>query len=239
MQVRDVMHRAVLTVAEDAPVEEAARLMLSQGISGLPVVDGQGTLVGIVTEGDFLRRAELGTERRRPRWLEFLTSTGRLAGDYATSHARAVSEVMTAPAETIDAGATLEAAVEAMLRRRIKRLPVVEDGRLVGIVSRADLLRAFADRTATRAAPLSDAEIAARVRQQLDAQPWSGRRLIDATVEGGVVTLTGTVMDERTRSAARILAENVPGVTRVVDRLVWIEPMSGTVIDAPGPDPAA
>jgi CBS domain-containing protein len=237
MQVRDVMHREVLSVAQDTPLEDAARLMLGRGISGLPVVDGQGALLGIVTEGDFLRRAELGTERQRPRWLEFLTSAGRLAGDYVGSHGRAVSEVMTAPVETIDEGAPLQDAVAVMLRRHIKRLPVVADGKLVGIVSRADLLRAFAERAAIAAAPLTDAEIAARVRQQLDAQPWGGHGQIGAEVTDGVVTMSGTVTDERTRTAARVLAENVPGVKRVVDRLVWIEPLSGTVIDAPAAIP--
>jgi len=144
MKARDVMTRNVITIAPDASVLEALRLMLQYKISGLPVVDGSGSVLGIVTEGDFLRRAETGTERKRPRWLEFLVGSGLLARDYVRSHARRVHEVMTHDVETVTEEAQLGDIVTLMEKYRIKRVPVVRDGRVVGIVSRANLLRALA-----------------------------------------------------------------------------------------------
>src|SRR5215470_13084776 len=144
MKARDVMTRNVICIAPDASVLEAVRLMLQHKISGLPVVDGRSRVLGIVTEGDFLRRTETGTERKRPRWLEFLVGSGPLARDYLRSHARRVDEVMTHDVETVTEEAQLGDIVTLMEKYRIKRVPVVRDGRVVGIVSRANLLRVLA-----------------------------------------------------------------------------------------------
>jgi CBS domain-containing protein len=240
MQVRDVMRGNVVTVPKTATAEEAAARMLAHGISGLPVVDAEGRVVGMVTEGDFLRRAELGTERRRSRWLEFLTSNWRLAEEYVASHAKRVEEVMSAPVATIAEDAPLEEAVTLMLSRKVKRLPVLRGETLVGIVARADLLRAFAQRVpaAPAAGPAPDDKtIAAAIVAQLNAQPWAADGAVRVEVKDGVVHLNGTIFEEGERLAARVLAENVPGVKACEDHLVCIEPMMGTVVTWPE-DPA-
>ncbi len=144
MKAKDVMTRKVISVAPDASILEALRLMLQNKISGLPVVARGRQLVGIVTEGDFLRRAETGTERKRPHWLEFIISPGRLAHDYVHSHGRRVEEVMTFGVETVSEEAELDDIVRLMEKHRIKRIPVMRGDDLVGIISRANLLHALA-----------------------------------------------------------------------------------------------
>ena len=143
MKVSDIMTHPVITVTPETTVGEAAELMLEHRISGLPVVDAAGAVVGIVTEGDLLRRAETGTERRRARWLEFLIAPGRLASEYAHAHGRQVGEVMTDTVLTAGPDDPVADLIELMERRRIKRVPVIDRGRLVGIVSRANLVRAL------------------------------------------------------------------------------------------------
>ncbi len=144
MQVKDVMTRNVIAITANEPVLKAARLMLQNRISGLPVVDAEGKLVGIVTEGDFLRRGEIGTQRQRPKWLEFLVGPGRMADEYVHASGRKVDEVMTPDPYTVTEDDALEAVVELMERHRVKRLPVMRNGQLVGIVSRANLMHALA-----------------------------------------------------------------------------------------------
>src|SRR5262245_36660721 len=144
MNAKDVMTPHVLSVAPDASISAAARLMLQNKISGLPVVDKSEKLVGIVTEGDFLRRAEIGTQRRRQRWIEFFIGVGRLADEYSRSSGRSVSDVMTPEVHTVNVDAPLEDIVRLMERHRVKRVPVVAKGKIVGIVTRANLLRALA-----------------------------------------------------------------------------------------------
>ena len=151
MKVQDIMTRKVLSIEPDATVLQAVRSMLQNKISGLPVVDADGKLVGIVTEGDFLRRAETTTERRRPRWLEFLVGPGRLADEYVHTHARKIADVMTPEPYTVTEDTSLEDVVQLMEKHRIKRLPVVRGKQLVGIVSRANLLHALASLAPTRA----------------------------------------------------------------------------------------
>src|SRR6266508_3583692 len=144
MQVKDLMPSPVISVEPDASIWLAVRIMLQRRISGLPVIDKDGRLVGMVTEGDFLRRAETGTERRRPRWLEFLVGPGRLADEYTHSHARKVGEIMTTKPLTVTEETPLEEVVKVMEKRQIKRLPVVRGNEVVGIVSRANLVHALA-----------------------------------------------------------------------------------------------
>ena len=226
MQVRDVMTRNVITVKPDESILVAARLMLQHRVSGLPVVDAKGALVGIVTEGDFLRRGEIGTARRRPKWLEFIIGHGRLAQEYVHSAGRKVAEVMTPDPYTIDEDASLEAVVEAMERRRIKRLPVVRGGRLVGIVSRANLMHALASLAHAAAQPAgNDITTRERILAALAKHQWALG--LNVVVKNGVAELSGTITDERERQACIVAVENVPGVKAVRDHLVWVEPMSG------------
>jgi CBS domain-containing protein len=238
MKVGDVMTKKVLSVKPEDTVANAVHVMLGAGISGLPVIDAGGKLAGVVTEGDFLRRAETGTERRRPRWLEFLIGPGRLAGEYANAHARKVSEVMTADSVTVAEDTPLEEAVRLMERHRIKRLPVVKGNRVIGMLTRADLLRAL-ERLAPEALPAtaSDREIRDRIYAELERQPWNPRGLANIIVRHGVVDLAGVIFDERERDALRVAAENTPGVKEVRDRLVWMEPVSGAYIPPPAAAP--
>src|SRR6516162_527081 len=144
MNVRDVMTPHVISVSPDESVTDAARLMLQKKISGLPVVDDRGNLVGVVTEGDFLRRTEIGTKRQRPRWVEFFIGPGQLAGEYTRFSGRKVRDVMTHDVQTATPETPLSEVVRIMERHHIKRLPVIEDGKMVGIVTRANLLHAMA-----------------------------------------------------------------------------------------------
>lgn len=232
MKVSEVMSRNVVSAQPEMPVAEAIGLMLDRGISGLPVVEADGSVVGMLTEGDLLRRSETGTQKRRGRWLELLLGPGRLAGEYVRTHGRVVGELMTREVVAVAEDSPLDEVVALMEANRIKRLPVLREGKLVGIVSRADLLRAL--RHSLGAAPLAqgDAAIRERVLAEIARAAWSPREGIGVGVEGGVVDLAGVVFDEKQREALIVAAENVPGVKAVRDHLVWVEPVSGVVIDS-------
>lgn len=234
MKARDVMSARVISITPDADVLDAIELMLSRHISGLPVIDRTGALVGIITEGDFLRRAETGTERKRPRWVEFLRGPRRLAEDYVHTHGRKVEEVMTRDPITVTEEAPLAEIVRLMERRRIKRVPVMRGSQIVGIVSRSNLMHALAS-LGRNAAPATtgDAAIRAQLLAEFDRETWAPIAMIDVVVKDGVVELWGTITEESQRDALRVAAENVPGVTKVVSHLTWIDPLSGMVIDDP------
>lgn len=234
MIVADVMTRHVLSVAPDSSVEEAAATMLERGISGLFVVDQKGDLVGVVTEGDLLRRDEIGTQRHRPWWLRLIVSPGRQAADFTRTHGRRVSDVMTESVISVPNDAELEEVVDLMERHRIKRVPVTQDGRVIGVVSRADLLRALVTRARTEP-PVSadDRSVRAAILDALDKQSWAPMTTLNVTVVDGVVDVWGTITNDDERRAICVLAENVPGVKSVRDHLVFVEPYSGTVIEAP------
>jgi CBS domain-containing protein len=233
MKAADVMTANPVTVKPDSSVMEAVRIMLQKRFSGLPVVDDTGAVIGIVTEGDLLRRAETGTQRRRPRWIEFFVGPGRLATEYAQACGHKVDEVMSQPVLTVTEDRPLDEIVNMMERHGIKRLPVVRDGKLVGIVSRANLLRALASvARETKPGSADDASIRQRLRAELEQQRWAPSSMIDVVVRNGVVHLWGTILDERQRQGIRVVAENIPGVRAVEDHLVWVEPTSGMVVTA-------
>jgi CBS domain-containing protein len=231
MKAKDVMTSPVVSVEPDDGILQAVRIMLQRRVSGLPVIDESGRLLGIVTEGDFLRRAETETQRRRARWLEFLVGPGKLAQEYAAAHGRKVREVMTPDPVTVTEDAPLEEVVGLMEKRQIKRLPVMRGQEVVGVVSRANLLHALAS-VAREARPdeQSDAAIRTQLLAELGRQPWAPVALINPIVRDGVVELWGTITDERERRALVVAAENVPGVKAVRDRLAWVDATSGMVI---------
>jgi CBS domain-containing protein len=235
MNTSEIMTRNVVSISQDASVRDAIRLMLEHRVSGLPVVDDTGKVTGILTEGDLLRRGETGTQRQRRPWLEFLLGPGRLADDYVKTHGRRVAEVMTREIVSIAPDAPVGELVQLMERRHIKRLPVLDGDVLVGIVSRADLMSAVArilDRD--EALPSGDDAIRERVLAELArGQGWAPPQGVTVTVKDGVVELNGAIFEEKERTALRVAAENVPGVKAVVDRLAWVEPVSGTVIEPP------
>lgn len=235
MRASEVMRREVVTVTPQTAISDAVRLMLEHHISGLPVVDEAGAAVGILTEGDLLRRAELGTQKPAPAWRAWLAASGSQARNFVRSNARRAGEVMTVPVIGVPPDTDLTEIVALMESRRIKRLPVLENGRVVGIVTRADLLRALQTLLPrAETPPVSDAELRRRVLTSLQQQPWVRRDAsLDVRVEDGIVELLGVVTDPREREAIRVVAENTPGARGVVDHLLWVEGMSGIPMDPP------
>ncbi len=232
MKAEDVMTRDVISIAPDATVLQAARLMLQRHISGLPVVDKDGKLVGVLSEGDFLRRRETRTERKHSRWLEFLMGPGRIAAEYSHSHGSKVSEVMTADVQTVDELAALEDIVELMERKRIKRVPVMCGGQLVGIVTRSNLMHAMVSMARVTQPPAKDdGAIRENLLAEFQKEIWAPAAMTNVVVRDGVVELWGVIVDERQRQAMKVAAENIPGVKAVNDHLVWVEPTSGMVIE--------
>ncbi|WP_137934463.1 CBS domain-containing protein [Mesorhizobium comanense] len=232
MQVQAVMTSPVVGIEPSASIADAARLMLSRKISGLPVIQSDGTLVGIISEGDFLRRGELGTKRKRSRWLEFLVSPGKVADEYVHANGRRVDEVMSDSVVTTAREASLEDVVELMADHHVKRLPVVENGKVVGIIARSDLLRALLRVLPERdATDVGDEQIRQSILAELASQTWARNSLIHVNVDKGVAELSGPIFDERERQAALVAAENIAGVKAVTDHLLWVEPLSGMMID--------
>lgn len=231
MRAHQIMTRSVITIAPDATILEAARTMLQHHVSGLPVVDAAGKLLGIVSEGDFIRRSEIGTPRKRGRWLKVLL--GDSAVDYVREHGRRVSDVMTSDPVTITEDATLEQIVDAMETNGVKRLPVMKDGRLVGLVSRANLMQAVASLAREIPDPTADDDhIRSRVVAAIDKNDWSPFGL-NVIVRDGIVHLSGMITDERSRQAAVVAAQNVAGVIKVHDHLCWVDTMSGMYLKSP------
>jgi len=232
MQARDIMTTGVVTIAPDAKIETAIALMTERRVSGLPVVDAEGVLVGILTEGDLLRRVEIGTDNlvRRP-FLDLLMGRGREAIDYVRTHSRRVSDLMTAEVVTVEGDEPLREVAGLLARRRIRRVPVVRDGRLVGVVSRYDLIAAVGYALQdVEPAPPTDAEIAAKVKGEVNALRWLDGSSIAIRVEDGVATLEGIIHDERLRGAIRVAAENVPGVKAIRDTIAFVEPQTGAIL---------
>ena len=226
------MGRNIIFVAPDATVLQAARLMLQHHISGLPVIDGKRQLVGILSEGDFLRRRETNTERRHLRWLEFLFGPGRTAAEYTHSHGSKVSEVMTNEVHTVGEDTSLEAIVDLMERYRIKRVPVLRGREVVGIVTRSNLMHAMVSLARSApAAPKDDATIREKLLAEMQKEPWAPTAMVNVVVRDGIVELWGVIVDERQRNALKVAAENIAGVKAVKDHLVWIEPVSGMTIE--------
>ena len=229
MNAGEIMTRSVTTLRQDASLGEAVSLMLDRGISGLPIVDGDRRLVGVLTEGDLLRRVELGTsERHRSGWWEMLRGTGLNADEYIHTHSRRVGDLMTADPVTVTESTSIGAVVDLMERRRIKRLPVVRDGEVVGVVSRADLLRAVDARLKARTAGADDdVSTLRRLHAELDHQPWFVPRDVTIVVKDGFVTLGGTVSTERAREALEVAARNLSGANTVRDEVRVVETIVG------------
>ena len=240
MRAADIMTPRVITISADATIAEAIRLMLQNRISGLPVVDAAGNLVGIVTEGDFLRRAEDNTEKRRSHWLEFVLGPGRLAGEYVHTHGRKVGEVMSSSPITAEENTPVEEIVRLMETKHIKRIPIVRGNKVAGIVSRANLLHVLGHLAAdAKPTAQSDSDIRTKIIAELSKQSWAPVAGINIIVKDGVVELKGAIFDERQRQALKVAVENVSGVKAVRDHLVWIEPISGTTLEPPPESPAA
>lgn len=219
MQARDVMVSPVITVSPRASVRDVAKLFLKHEISAVPVVDEQDKLVGIVSEGDLLHRVENDTETRRSSWLRFFTQDQVLAAEYVKSHSRKVADVMTTRVVFAAPDASLADIAMLMERNSIKRVPIVDKGQLVGIVSRANLIQAIATSRPSLQIPLSDQAIRDKLLAHLRAQPWPHTNQLNATVKDGVVDVWGICHSDEEREAVRIAAENIPGVRAVKNNL--------------------
>ena len=231
MRAYQIMNPRVTTVHVDTPIAEAADLMLRKRISGLPVVDAAGKLVGIVSEGDFLRRSEIGTRHRRSNWLEFFVGPGKLASEFVREEGRMVRDVMSADPVTITEEATVEEIVRLMEQKGIKRLPVMRGDALIGIVTRANLLQAVANLARNAKGPtVDDDAVRNAILSNLGKQPWCPMGL-NVVVRNGIADLSGIITDDRQREAAIVAARNIAGVKAVHDHLCWVDTMSGTFID--------
>jgi CBS domain-containing protein len=221
MRAADLMTRNVVTVDEEASVQEAAALMLRHRVSALPVLDRSGKLIGIVSEGDLMRRAELGTERERSWWLELITANSDLAEDYVKAHGRKVGEVMTRKPITASPNTPINEIAVLLEEHAIKRVPILDRGKLVGIVARANLLQALAG--LKLAAPASkagkDAEIREEILARLSGAPWRPW-LLNVTVHDGIAELWGIANGMEAKTAAGVTAENAPGVVSVKNHII-------------------
>ncbi len=218
MHARDIMTRTCISVTPETSVAEIAATLLKHHISGVPVVAGNGQIVGVVSEGDLVRRVEAGTDaKHRSWWLQILTAPDTFAAEYVKSHAKRAREVMTSPAITVDEDATVSEIATLFEERRIKRVPVVRGGRIVGIVSRANLLQSIATTKPLVLPSASDAEIRKRLASTLMAQPWASSTNSNIIVSKGVIELWGVVESETEKTATRVAAEAIPGVVQVVD----------------------
>jgi len=217
MRASDVMVRAVVTVSPDTTVEALARLMINLRIGGVPVLEKDGVLVGIVSEGDLLRRVEIETERHRPRWSEQFSSNSQRATEYIKSHARRVRDIRTREVFTVDKAATLGEIADLLEARKIKRVPVVHDGKVVGIVSRADLLKVLASGGIGTPDEEADRTIRLQLLAELRDQNWTDTTEDRVVVAKGIVHLWGLVRSEEERRALRIAAENTLGVRGIED----------------------
>jgi CBS domain-containing protein len=232
MRAHQIMTRRVLTVVAGTSIVQAANIMLKNHVSGLPVVDHTGKLVGIVSQGDFIRRAAIGTQRKRARWLKLLLGPGAVASDFVHERGRKVGEVMTLEPHTVAEDATLEDVVQLMERNNVKRLPVMRADRLVGIVTRSNLLQAVAELAREVPDPTADDDhIRNHIMASIEKADW-GPLGLGVIVRNGRVHLSGIITNERFREAAIVAAENVSGVTRVHDHLCWVDPMSGAYLNS-------
>ncbi len=221
MKAKDVMTHSVLTVSPGTPVDEIARLLLERHISAVPVVDAANRILGIVSEGDLMRRPETGTERRLSWWLRIVADRDTLAREYTRSHGSDAQSIMTRHVVTVNEDAELADIAQLLEKKRIKRVPVVRDGRLVGIVSRANLLQGLAVKKGAIGAEVKvdDKRIRSELLEALRKETWASRGTLNPVVDNGVVHLYGLVASDAEREALVVMAKATAGVHAVEDHL--------------------
>jgi CBS domain-containing protein len=219
VKARDVMVSHVITVGPELDVKAVANTLVANGISAVPVVAIDGSIVGIVSEGDLMRRAVSGAKRSR--WLETFSTAEQLMADFVRAHGRKAKDVMTRQVISISPDTSLQEIANLLEKNGIKRVPVIENGRLVGIVSRANLVQALATR-GLAFVDVAEADEALRkvILFNLRKLPWTtAMTMIDVIVDRGVVNLWGVVRNEEEKNAVRITAEGTPGVQAVNDHV--------------------
>ncbi len=221
MRAIDVMVSDVVTVRPDTDVAEAIKLLAEDDVSALPVVAARATRSEFLSEADLLHSAEIGTEKHRPWWLEAVTGASTLAEEFAKSHGKKVGEIMTSGAISVSEDTPLSEIAALFERKRIKRVPVVKNGKLAGIVSRSNLILALATVVGRMDQhDETDRQIRLEPMSRLREQSWTGFGSRNVTVTGGVVHLWGLVGSEAERKGLCALAEDVPGVSRVSDEMI-------------------
>jgi CBS domain-containing protein len=220
MNAADMMTSPVVTIGPEATVRDAAWAMLTNRISAVPVLDGQGRMVGILSEGDLLRRAETGTQRRRSWWAMFGVGSEELAAEFVKTHGRKVADVMSRDVITATGDTPAPDLARLMETHGIKRVPIVADGKLVGIVSRADFLTALTGvQQAATAEDGDDGALRAAIIARLGRMPWIQPSIVNVAVRDGVAELTGLADSDAQRRAVRIVVETMPGVRAVQDNM--------------------
>jgi CBS domain-containing protein len=222
MKARDIMVSKVITARPDQSVQEIAAALLQHRISGMPVVDAAGALVGIVSEGDLMRRAEAGTEHRRSWWLRMLMGRHGLAAEYIREHSRRIEDVMTRDVVTTGPDTSIADIADLLERHGIKRVPIMQEDKLVGIVSRANLLQALAGMRvqAPVESAATDAALRDAVMKRLNAEPWTKMSMVSVTVHDGTVELSGFVDSPVEKKALVVAVQTTPGVGAVKDNVV-------------------
>ena len=218
MKAHQIMSRDVVTVTPAMPVRDIAALMTEKRISGVPVVSADGTVVGIVSESDLLRRAEIGTVPPRKWWLNFFSDPDALARQYTKTHGLRAENVMTHPVISVGEDADLSEIARTLDEHKVKRLPVLQDGKLVGIISRADIVRALSQTEVVRPS-MSDAALEKSLQEKMRAQDWLEDTFINLAVRDGAVELTGFVASAEQRRALHVLIEATDGVHKINDQL--------------------
>jgi CBS domain-containing protein len=221
MRASDVMVRDLVTVRPDADLAEAVKLLAKRDVSALPVIDGENNLVGILSEADLIHRVEIGTEKHRPWWLEAVTGAATLAAEFAKEHGEKVGEIMTPEVVSVAEDTPLSEIALLLERKRIKRVPVLRNGKLVGVVSRSNLIQALASVVRRIDQPAeTDRQIRLELLSRLEQQSWTDFGSRNVTVGDHVVHLWGVVGSPEERKALLALAESVPGVARVCDEMI-------------------
>jgi CBS domain-containing protein len=221
MRAVDVMVRDVVTVRPETDLAEAVKLLAEHDVSALPVVDADDRVIGILSEADLVHRAEIGTEQHRPWWLEAVTGASTLAREFAKSHGQKVGEIMTSEVVSVAEDTPLSEIAALLERKRIKRVPVVREGKLVGIVSRSNLVQALASAVGhIDQHSETDRQIRLDLLSRLGEQTWTDFSSRNVTVGGGIVHIWGLVGSPSERKALLALAESVPGVKQVCDEMI-------------------
>lgn len=233
MRAHHIMTKDCITVTPHTTIEEAAKIMLQTHISGLPVLNEAGTLVGIVSESDFLRRSEIGTGRKRPAWLQFFLGPGKVAAEFVHERGRRVEDVMTPDPITVEEETPLEELVHLMEKNDIKRLPVMSGTTLKGIVTRSNLLQAVASMAHEIPDPTADDDhIRDRIIRTVNKTDWRPIGF-EVTVRKGIVHLHGIITTDKARQATIVAAENTAGVKEVHDHLCFVDTYSGFYVESP------
>ena len=220
MNASDIMVTDVITTTRDGDVQDVAKLLLANRISAVPVVDAAGKLVGMVSEGDLLRRGEAGTGHERAWWLRLLMDRDILAAEYLKEHSRKIADVMTRDVVVAHPETSVADIATLLERHRIKRVPIVRDGKLVGVVSRANLIQALATYRGTPPQPVADTELREKLVAFLKSEAWVRPSMVNVTVTDGTVDLWGIVNSSLQKQALRVAVETTRGVKAINDNIL-------------------